>query len=159
MLGISKVIAAIRKKLNTKFPDIPVQTQDVEEGFKRPSFFIEMSSMKTQDFMRRIKESNITFNIIYFPTHPKRNQLELLQKIDELDEIFIEDNVLELEYDFLAEIEETSQKIIDRILHYSFNIYLSEEYLRKAVEIEMMEDLKLEYKRTGDEKEEIDANN
>ena len=141
MLGISKVIVAIRKKLNKAFPKIEVQMQDIEEGFKRPSFFIELANIKNKDFMKNFKDNSLTVRIIYFPSHPHKNQLELLKMMDELDKIFIEDNILELDVDFRTEIYEADKNVVDKVLHYNFDIYFSEQYIKEMIEIEMMENL------------------
>lgn len=141
MLGISKVIVVIKKKLNKAFPKIEVQMQDIEEGFKRPSFFIELANIKSKDFMKNFKDNSLTVRIIYFPSHPHKNQLELLKMMDELDKIFIEDNILELDVDFRTEIYEADKNIVDKVLHYNFDIYFSEQYIKEMIEIEMMENL------------------
>ena len=141
MLGISKVIVAIKKKLNKVFPKIEVQMQDIEEGFKRPSFFIELANIKSKDFMKNFKDNSLTVRIIYFPSHPHKNQLELLKMMDELDKIFIEDNILELDVDFRTEIYEADKNVVDKVLHYNFDIYFSEQYIKEMIEVEMMENL------------------
>ncbi len=141
MLGISKVIVAIKKKLNKAFPKIEVQMQDIEEGFKRPSFFIELANIKSKDFMKNFKDNSLTVRIIYFPSHPHKNQLELLKMMDELDKIFIEDNILELDVDFRTEIYEADKNVVDKVLHYNFDIYFSEQYIKEMIEVEMMENL------------------
>lgn len=141
MLGISKVIVIIKKKLNKAFPKIEVQMQDIEEGFKRPSFFIELANIKSKDFMKNFKDNSLTVRIIYFPSHPHKNQLELLKMMDELDKIFIEDNILELDVDFRTEIYEADKNVVDKVLHYNFDIYFSEQYIKEMIEIEMMENL------------------
>lgn len=150
MLGISKVIVAIKKKLNKAFPKIEVQMQDIEEGFKRPSFFIELANIKSKDFMKNFKDNSLTVRIIYFPSHPHKNQLELLKMMDELDKIFIEDNILELDVDFRTEIYEADKNVVDKVLHYNFDIYFSEQYIKEMIEVEMMENLELKMEMMKD---------
>lgn len=150
MLGISKVIVAIKKKLNKAFPKIEVQMQDIEEGFKRPSFFIELANIKSKDFMKNFKDNSLTVRIIYFPSHPHKNQLELLKMMDELDKIFIEDNILELDVDFRAEIYEADKNVVDKVLHYNFDIYFSEQYIKEMIEVEMMENLEFKMEMMKD---------
>lgn len=150
MLGISKVIVAIKKKLNKAFPKIEVQMQDIEEGFKRPSFFIELANIKSKDFMKNFKNNSLTVRIIYFPSHPHKNQLELLKMMDELDKIFIEDNILELDVDFRTEIYEADKNVVDKVLHYNFDIYFSEQYIKEMIEVEMMENLEFKMEMMKD---------
>lgn len=150
MLGISKVIVAIKKKLNKAFPKIEVQMQDIEEGFKRPSFFIELANIKSKDFMKNFKDNSLTIRIVYFPSHPHKNQLELLKMMDELDKIFIEDNILELDVDFRTEIYEADKNVVDKVLHYSFDIYFSEQYIKEMIEVEMMENLEFKMEMMKD---------
>lgn len=150
MLGISKVIVAIKKKLNKAFPKIEVQMQDIEEGFKRPSFFIELANIKSKDFMKNFKDNSLTVRIIYFPSHPHKNQFELLKMMDELDKIFIEDNILELDVDFRTEIYEADKNVVDKVLHYNFDIYFSEQYIKEMIEVEMMENLEFKMEMMKD---------
>lgn len=150
MLEISKVMVATKKKLNKAFPKIEVQMQDIEEGFKRPSFFIELANIKSKDFMKNFKDNSLTVRIIYFPSHSHKNQLEILEMMDELDKIFIEDNVLELDVDFRIEIYEADKNVVDKVLHYSFDIYFSEQYIKEMIEVEMMENLEFKMEMMKD---------
>ena len=67
MTKYKDILAALVKYLRTLPREIEVQTQDVEEGFSRPSFFIELDNIKVSDFMKASKIRDITVRIVYFP--------------------------------------------------------------------------------------------
>lgn len=142
MISFRKILASIVAKLDKNIPGIEVNSQDIEEGFKRPSFFIELDNININDYMTKIQERNITVRITYFPSKPKKNQIELLDIMDKLQKTFIEDNSIELEKDFFTEVEDAEMVIVDRVVHFSFDIYISEEYER-AITNELMEELEI----------------
>lgn len=147
MLATSKIIIAVKKKIEKNF-QVKIQSQDIEEGFLRPSFFIELDNIKVEDFMKKLQEKNITVRITYFPSDLKGNQVENLKVLDKLNEIFLEDNILELDNNFVTEVNEVEASIINRLVHYSFEIFLSEEYIRN-VNKEMIEELDISFKKEG----------
>lgn len=142
MLATSKIIVAIKKKLEKNFKEVKVQSQDIEEGFLRPSFFIELDNIKIEDFMKKLQEKNITVRITYFPSDPIGNQVENLKVLDKLNEIFLEDNILELEENFATEINEVEADIVGRLVHYNFDLFLSEEYIRN-INKEIIEEIEI----------------
>lgn len=143
MVKFEKILSSIILKLETKIPGIDVQSQDIEEGFSRPSFFVELDNIKIDDFMKNLQEKNITARIIYFPSDKKKNQVELLQMMDSLNDCFLVDNVLKLDEDTTTQIETINIEEVDNVLHLDFDIYLAEMYIRDIIE-EMMEELNLE---------------
>lgn len=147
MLATSKIIIAVKKKIEKNF-QVKIQSQDIEEGFLRPSFFIELDNIKVEDFMKKLQEKNITVRITYFPSDLKGNQVENLKVLDKLNEIFLEDNILELDNNFVTEVNEVEASIINRLVHYSFEIFLSEEYIRN-INKEMIEELDISFKKEG----------
>lgn len=148
MLATSKIIIAVKKKLEKNFKGIKIQSQDIEEGFLRPSFFIELDNIKVEDFMKKLQEKNITVRITYFPSTLIGNQAENLKTLDKLNETFLEDNILELDDNYVTEVNEVDTSISNRLVHYSFEIFLSEEYIRN-INKEMIEELDIKIKKEG----------
>ena len=110
MTGFVDIQAAIVSKLRKIDPDVDVNSADVEEGFKRPCFFIDIVDVNVENLMDRIEEKEIEFDVVYFPKHPKKNQIDLLEMRDKLTKSFVE--IFE----------------VDKILHCRFNIFIAEEY-------------------------------
>ena len=144
MLAINRVTAAVKKKLENTFKNIKIQSQDISEGFKRPSFFIELDNININDFMTKLQETELTVRISYFPSKVNYNTSEIYSTLDILNRTFIEDNLLELEEGYVTEVNESNISVIDKVLHFDFDIFLSEEYVRKLHNEETMEELEID---------------
>ena len=144
MLAINRVTAAVKKKLKNTFKNIDIQSQDISEGFKRPSFFIELDNININDFMTKLQETELTVRISYFPSKVNYNTSEIYSTLDILNRTFIEDNLLELEEGYVTEVNESNISVVDKVLHFDFDIFLSEEYVRKLHNEETMEELEID---------------
>ena len=144
MLAINRVTAAVKKKLENTFKNIKIQSQDISEGFKRPSFFIELDNININDFMTKLQETELTVRISYFPSKVNYNTSEIYSTLDILNRTFIGDNLLELEEGYVTEVNESNISVIDKVLHFDFDIFLSEEYVRKLHNEETMEELEID---------------
>jgi len=148
MTKYKDILVALVKRLEILPGGIEVETQDVEEGFSRPSFFIELDNIKVNDFMKTSKIRDLTVRIIYFPTDKHINQVELLDMQELLEELFIEDNYVEI----LPETEEREAVMVEvnnakfnknkDILQFQFDIDLDEYYVREN-NYEKMENLEI----------------
>lgn len=137
MTKYEDILEALGKYLETLPGEIEVQTQDVEEGFSRPSFFIELDNIKVNDFMKTSKVRDITVRIVYFPTDKHINQVELLDMQELFEELFIENNYVEI----LPETEDREAVMVEvnnakfnenkNILQFQFDINLDEYYIRE----------------------------
>ncbi|WP_432408557.1 phage tail terminator family protein [Wukongibacter sp. M2B1] len=143
MITYSDIVTAINTKIELKFPNIEIQSTDVEEGFSRPSFFIPLNNIKTSDFMNFARDRTITVRIYYFPTDRYSNQIEILEMQDSLEEAFIDDNEIQVNEDFIIGIYESEIEIVDGVLQFEFEIFISEEYDSVDNEVETMEDLQI----------------
>lgn len=144
MLAIGKVTTAVKNKLEKHFKNIHIQSQDISEGFKRPSFFIELNNIKVQDFMTKLQETDLTVRISFFPSKVNYNTGEIYSTMDKLNNIFIEDNLLELEEGYMTEVNESDISVVDKVLHFNFDITLCEEYVRKLHNEEKMEEIEID---------------
>ena len=144
MLAINRVTAAVKKKLENTFKNIKIQSQDISEGFKRPSFFIELDNININDFMTKLQETELTVRISYFPSKVNYNTSEIYSTLDILNRTFIEDNLLELEEGYVTEVNESNISVVDKVLHFDFDVFLSEEYIRKLHNEETMEELEID---------------
>lgn len=139
MVSYRKVHAAISSKIEEFIPDIPIQTTEVEEGFKRPCFSIEITNVDVDNLMGQFEESKIAFEILYFPKERKKNQIDILDKMDLLKKAFIQKDKITIDKDFIAEVENIELFTVDKVLHLNFEIQLSEQY--PIEEKEFMEEL------------------
>lgn len=119
---------AIADRIKVKYPDMVFST-DIKEGLEKPSFFVSIGNLKARDFNNEAMDRNITVRIYYFPKTNTR--LELMEKMDDLNELFIEDNIIKINNEFAFEIfEDIEMEILDDVLHYYVPIFLSEDYSR-----------------------------
>ena len=144
MLAINRVTAAVKKKLENTFKNIKIQSQDISEGFKRPSFFIELDNININDFMTKLQETELTVRISYFPSKVNYNTSEIYSTLDILNKTFVEDSILELEEGYVTEVNESSISVVDRVLHFDFDIFLSEEYVRKLHNEEAIQEFEID---------------
>lgn len=142
------VQGSIVKRLREYAPDIDVISSNIEEGFKRPCFYIKMLDINVDDLASNFQETEIEFDVLYFPEHLKKNQEDLLKMRDILTKAFVRNRSIEIADDLITEAENVKLFEVDKILHCTFNVFIAEEY-EKAYE-ENMEELKF--------KEEINGN-
>lgn len=82
MISTIELYKAIRKHLESMFPDVKVQQKDIK-NIERPSFYIQYVGKNVSTLAQNLYEDRISFNIIYFSK--KDELLELL----EIEETFI----------------------------------------------------------------------
>jgi len=90
--------------------------------------------------MTEALDRNLTVRIYYFSSTNDQNKIEVLNMQDDLTELFLKDNILEIDEFTKAEIEELELDVADKVLHCYFDIMLSEDYDR-IDETPVMEDL------------------
>ncbi|UUV17372.1 hypothetical protein NRK67_00600 [Fusobacteria bacterium ZRK30] len=148
MTKYKDILAALVKYLETLPGEVEIQSQDIEEGFSRPSFFIELDNIKVDDFMKTSKIRDLTVRIIYFPKDKHINQVELLDMQESLEELFIENNYIEILPEtedreaVLVEVENAKFNENKNILQFQFDINLDEYYIRED-NYEKMENLEI----------------
>lgn len=84
-----KILEAVITKLRDQNIGISITSQDIEEGFKRPSFFVSLENLKAENYMSSFQEKSGDIRIVFFPTHKHKNQEEVLDTQDLLSEIFL----------------------------------------------------------------------
>ena len=82
MISTIELYKAIRKHLESLFPNVKVQQKDIK-NIERPSFYIQYVGKNVSTLAQNLYEDRISFNIIYFAK--KDELLELL----EIEETFI----------------------------------------------------------------------
>lgn len=143
MVKYTEIHKAIVEKLDAT--GIDTTSEDVNEGFKRPSFFMSFDNVKASDFMREALDREITVRIYYFSRTIDNNRIELLNMQDKLNELFLEDNLIRVNEYMNIEVDELEFNIIDKVLHCYFDMRLCENYNRTD-DRPYMEELEIERK-------------
>jgi len=117
MITYKDIKAAVNNQISSYF-DAPIQSRDVVEGFRRPSFFTRLennvnSSGATQNYRE------LTVRIYYFPTDRYEYSIEVLEVQEQLERIF--DLKLPIK-DRLININDTESVLTDGVLNFSFDI-------------------------------------
>ncbi|MGB6128824.1 MAG: DUF6838 family protein [Psychrilyobacter sp.] len=143
------ILAALTKYLETLPGEVEVESGDVEEGFSRPSFFIELGNIKVNDFMKTSKIRDLTVRIIYFPSNKHVKQVELLDMQESLEKLFIENNYIEIlpetedRESVMVEVENAKFPETKDTLQFQFDINLDEYYVREN-NYDKMENLEID---------------
>lgn len=118
---------AINKQIKAAFPDIPITSKDIEEGFDRPSFFVDFDSFRAEQMTRRRAERSHHIVIYYFPSDRYQNKLELMETQEGLEDAFIDGLVIDDET--VLYVGETTGQVIDGVLQFEFDLdYMEIEF-------------------------------
>lgn len=143
MIELINIQSAIVSRIYEVAPNIEVNSSDIEEGFNRPSFFVDMLDVESKNLMNKFNEKKIEMEVLYFPKDPQRNTVDLLQARDTFNKMFIENPYIAIEEDLIVEVENIDIFEIDKVLHCKFSLYISEEY-EKNYEY-TMDDLRIKW--------------
>lgn len=145
MVKITEIYKSIVNRLKSKYPDISFNSQrNIKEGFDRPSFFVDLDNRINEDFMRNSRNINITVRIYYFSTTIDNNQIELYTVEDDLVELFLDNNLIEVNEDIKFEIDDIEILEVDKVLHCYFDIKISQNYIKNYDDKEFIEDINLD---------------
>lgn len=111
---------SIMRELKKEFNDCTIYGEGVEQGFKRPSFFVSVIPVTNEFTNKNRRERGTMLDIIYFSK--KDTHTENLKMMDELCDMF---RTLEVEgRTFICKKQRFN--IVDGLLHYMFDIDLIE---------------------------------
>lgn len=108
--------------LLTKELGIEINSNDVKEGFTRPSFFVSFDNQNRSSTVSQIEKS-LTIRINYFPSNRYEYSIELMDIQERLENLF--DLKLAVKDRFFNIIEATSTET-DGVLDFSFDIEFSD---------------------------------
>ncbi|MCI1593217.1 phage tail terminator family protein [Heyndrickxia oleronia] len=138
----------IKKAINSKLATfgVEVNSRDISEGFKRPSFFVQLEDSKRSGDVNQVHKS-LTVQIYYYPTDRYDYSIEVLEVQEQLENLFeLKLKVL----DRFFNIDEVNSVLTDGVLSFSFDIafYDGREiiYTVEGEELnsELMEELDIE---------------
>ena len=116
MISFYDVQATVTDQLRTT--KIPVTQTDVQEGFDRPSFFVQLDNPTSTGYVTQIHKS-MTVRIYYFPENKHIYTSEILKMQETLTNLF--DMKLSVK-DRLFNIDNLSFAVTDGVLECSFGI-------------------------------------
>jgi len=117
MLTRVQINKAINDKIKAEFPQIEIQSSDVEEGFKRPSFFVSLETNRGEAFQFNSMR-DMTCRILFFPTSRYNYKEEAYDVTDRLEKLFglnftVGDRVIT--------IADSGSRVVDKVVHYDFD--------------------------------------
>jgi len=134
MLKLEHIMAAINKKLIDKF-GLEVNENDIQEGFNRPSFFVKFDNLYKSDYLYTFERS-LTVRIHYFPSDRNRYQLEVLDKQQEIENLFY------MGFDVMdrnVKTNDIQSDVIDGVLMVSFDMTYIDSSYQEPVHEKMQE--------------------
>ena len=88
MISDIDVIRAISTLIETTFPTYPVNDNDLEEGFPRPSYFLDVVDIKSEYWTVGYVKETDSFELFFFAEDIYKGFLDLLEVKDTLLQIF-----------------------------------------------------------------------
>ncbi|HZG82706.1 MAG TPA: hypothetical protein VEZ13_18270 [Brevibacillus sp.] len=117
MLTRAQINKAIGDKIKAEFPGIEIQSSDVEEGFKRPSFFVLLETNRVEAFQFNSLR-DMTCRILFFPASRFKYKEEAYDVMDRLEKLF----GLNLPVgDRVITIDHAESRVVDKVVHYDFD--------------------------------------
>lgn len=123
-LTLRQIKSAIEDKIEAAFIGITVHRTGVQNNFARPSFFVLMGNIGSDDQLyNRTRSMNI--DIHYFPTDRYQHTLELLDVQDTLESTFGLNLAIQ---DRIVTLNSETADVVDGVLHYPFSFsYLEDQ--------------------------------
>lgn len=137
MISLKDIRLAINDKLISEF-GYEINSNDVKEGFKRPSFFVSFEN-STRSSTESQTHRFLTVIIYFFPTDRYNYSLEVLDVQERLEDLFdLKLQVMNRQFN----IDEVQASVTDGVLNFSFDI---EYYEGKTLpDAELMQELDFE---------------
>ncbi|RKD26686.1 hypothetical protein BEP19_15880 [Ammoniphilus oxalaticus] len=116
MITLRDIRIAINRQLAKT--GIEINSGDIEEGFKRPSFFVQLDNVNRSGDESQVQRS-LTVRIYYFPKDRYEYAIEVLDMQEKLEDIF--DLKLRIK-DRYINVDEYISLVNDGVLNVSFDI-------------------------------------
>lgn len=143
---LEKIIKAITNILKKKYDKIPIYSNDIVDGYKKPCYFIKIDKFISKKIKLKMYKITSNIEIAYICTDFEKNQIEKLEKASEISNLFL-DEIVYISENIVTEIQTTETNIYEDYITISFEINLdiieelTEEEMQK---IENMEKLYIE---------------
>ena len=90
MLSVIDIIRALSSCIESNFPDYPVVDRDLEEGFPRPCYFIDINSVVSESLTHKIVKDTADIEIDFLAEDIYKGFLNLLDVKNKLVKLFSE---------------------------------------------------------------------
>ena len=117
---IEEKLNAIRKLLHENYPDLTIYVDDITQGFKRPSFYVNSPRSPVEQTASNLFEEDTTFQVMYFAEKNASgnvSKLELYKKRDAIMNTLIAPDKLGA-----YKISKVNSEIVNGEIHFDFNI-------------------------------------
>ena len=85
---LEDITTAVNQKIAEKYPSIEIMaSEDVKEGFIRPSFFTTLENISRTDYLRKFVRA-LTVVIYYFPADRYKYKLDTMEKTQAIESMF-----------------------------------------------------------------------
>lgn len=127
-LTLRQIKSAIEDKIEAAFPNVTVHKTGVENKFDRPSFYVLMDNINSDEQLYN-RTRTMSVLIRYFPADRYQHTLELLDTQDALESTFglnlsIQDRVMTL--------VSSPADVVDGVLHFPFSFTFLEDQPQAA---------------------------
>ena len=75
------IIEAICDTIKYRFPDNPIYIMQMPQGFKRPSFYVNIIGFTDRDLNLNGIKRNMAIEIVYFANQNKQNVVDAVQQL------------------------------------------------------------------------------
>ena len=116
-MKLADIKVAINDLIKSEFPSIEIQSTDVEKGFKRPTFFVQLDTL-SRDSGQFVSNRSMVARIYYFPSERYEYSIEAMDIQDRLESII---NLNFRVLDRVITIDETRAQMIDGVLEFEFD--------------------------------------
>lgn len=90
MLSVIDIIRALSSTIESNFPEYPVVDRDVEEGFPRPCYFIDLNSVVSESLTHKLVKDTADIEIDFLAEDVYKGFLNLLDVKNKLVKLFSE---------------------------------------------------------------------
>lgn len=120
MTGYNDIRDAIMKLLKTAYPTANIYGEEIQQGFKRPAFFVQLVPGASTTINIAHRQKSILADVHYFSdaVASERNR-DMWNKAEELDAVFGTTLCVEDRNFF---IQDAQPEIVDEVLQYQFNL-------------------------------------
>ena len=90
MLSVIDIIRALSSCIESNFPDYPVVDRELEEGFPRPCYFIDINSVVSESLTHKLVKDTADIEIDFLAEDIYKGFLNLLDVKNKLVKLFSE---------------------------------------------------------------------
>lgn len=120
MTGYNEIRDAVFKLLKTSYPSVNIYGEEIQQGFKRPAFFVQLILQPATPINQAHRQKSVLIIVHYYSPAPESSRYrDLWDMADALDMLF--DTTLKLS-DRELYIRDTEPEIVDEVLQYQFNL-------------------------------------